>query len=250
MCSSDLFSMHGSWAAFRLASQTIPFLNARIQGLYKLGKDGILPTTRVLYNTITNKPIDADEAQKARSFGYTTLAVSLASMMLYLAFKDDEEFQKREAWDRDNFWWIKLPGMEAALRIPKPFEIGAFGTMAERTLEQIIDQGAEGKQFGDSLTRMLSDTFAINPTPQFIRPLYDIYANKDSFTGAPIESAGMERLSKQERATDATSPIAKLLGGATSILGEKAELSPLQIDYAIKAYFGWLGGTEIGRAHV
>lgn len=237
------FSMHGSWAAFRLASQTIPFLNARIQGLYKLGKDGILPTSRVLYNTVTNKPIEADDAQKARSFGYTTLAVSLASMMLYMAFKDDEEFKKREAWDRDNFWWIKLPGMEAALRIPKPFEIGAFGTMAERTLEQIIDQGAEGKQFGDSLTRMLSDTFAINPTPQFIRPLYDLYANKDSFTGAPIESAGMERLSKQERATDATSPIAKLLGGASTILGEKAELSPVQIDYAIKAYFGWLGGT-------
>jgi hypothetical protein len=237
------FSMHGSWAAFRLASQTIPFLNARVQGLYKLGRDGIVPTTRVLYNTATGKPIEADDATKARSFGYTTIAVSLASMMLYLAFKDDEEYQKREAWDRDNFWWIRLPGMEFALRVPKPFEIGAFGTMAERTLEQIIDQGAEGKQFGESVKRMLSDTFAINPTPQFIRPLYDLYANKDSFTGAPIESAGMERLSKQERATDTTSPIAKLLGGATGIFGEKAELSPLQIDYAIKAYFGWLGGT-------
>lgn len=237
------FSMQGSWPAFRLAAQTIPFLNARVQGLYKLGRDGITPTGRVLYNTITGKEIEANDAQKARSFGYTTLAVAMASMLLYLAFKDDEEYQKREAWDRDNFWWFRLPGMDAAVRVPKPFEIGAFGTMAERVLEQIVDQGAEGKAFGDSMFRMLTDTFAINPIPQVIRPLVDIYANKDAFTGAPIESAGMERLSKQERATDATSPIAQALGGLSSIFGEKLSLSPVQVDYAIKAYFGWLGGT-------
>jgi len=237
------FSMQGSWPAFRLAAQTIPFLNARVQGLYKLGRDGITPTSRVLYNTLTGKEIDANDAQKARSFGYTTLAVAMASMLLYLAFKDDEEFQKREAWDRDNFWWFRLPGMEAAFRVPKPFEIGAFGTMAERVLEQIIDQGAEGKAFGDSMFRMLTDTFAINPIPQVFRPLVDLYANKDAFTGAPIESAGMERLSKQERVTDNTSPIAQALGGLSSIFGEKLSFSPVQVDYAIKAYFGWLGGT-------
>jgi hypothetical protein len=237
------FSMQGSWPAFRLAAQTIPFLNARVQGLYKLGRDGITPTSRVLYNTITGKEIEANDAQKARAFGYTTLAVAMASMLLYMAFKDDEEFQKREAWDRDNFWWIRLPGMDAAFRVPKPFEIGAFGTMAERVLEQIVDQGAEGKAFGDSVFRMLTDTFAINPIPQVIRPLVDIYANKDAFTGAPIESAGMERLSKQERVTDSTSPIAQALGGLSSIFGDKVSLSPVQVDYAIKAYFGWLGGT-------
>jgi hypothetical protein len=237
------FSMQGAWPAFRLAAQTIPFLNARVQGLYKLGRDGVNPTVRVLYNTVTGKEIQADDAQKARSFGYTTMAVAMASMLLYMAFKDDEEFQKREQWDRDNFWWIRLPGMDYAFRIPKPFEIGAFGTMAERTLEQIIDNGAEGKAFGDSIFRMLTDTFAMNPVPQLIRPIVDLYANKDAFTGAPIESAGMERLSKQERVTDNTSPIAQALGGISTILGEKGQLSPVQVDYAIKAYFGWLGGT-------
>jgi len=237
------FSMQGAWPAFRLAAQTIPFLNARVQGLYKLGRDGVVPTSRVLYNTLTGKEIDASDAQKARSFSYTTGAVAMASMLLYLAFKDDEEYQKREQWDRDNFWWIRLPGMDFAFRIPKPFEIGAFGTMAERVLEQIVDKDAEGKAFGDSMFRMLTDTFAMNPIPQVIRPLMDIYANKDSFTGAPIESAGMERLSKQERVTDNTSPIAQALGGISSVLGDKASLSPVQVDYAIKAYFGWLGGT-------
>lgn len=235
------FSMQGSWPAFRTVTMVVPFLNARVQGLYKLGRDGIMPTSRVLYNTITGKPIDYTDKQKAYSFGLVTTSVALASMALYMAFKDDEDFKKRDEWDRDNFWWIKLPNMDYALRVPKPFEIGAFGTMTERILEQILDQGAEGKTFGDSISRMLFDTFAMNPVPQMFKPLLDLYANKDSFTGAPIESAGMERLSKQERMTDTTSPLAQALGGMTSILGEKGELSPVQVDYAIKAYFGWLG---------
>ena len=237
------FSMQGSWPAFRTVTMVVPFLNARVQGLYKLGRDGVMPTSRVLYNTITGKEIEATDKQKAYSFSIVTTAVSLASMALYMAFKDDEDFKKRDEWDRDNFWWIKLPNMDYALRVPKPFEIGAFGTMSERILEQILDQGAEGKTFGNSLSRMLFDTFAMNPTPQMFKPLLDLYANKDSFTGAPIESAGMERLSKQERMTDNTSPLAQALGGMTSILGEKGQLSPVQADYAIKAYFGWLGAT-------
>jgi hypothetical protein len=238
--------MSGSWPAFRQVCQVVPFLNARVQGLYKLGRDGIMPTSRVFYNTITGQPIEQTDKQKAESFAIVTSAVCLASLALYFAFKDDDEFKKRDEWDRDNFWWFKLPGMEYALRVPKPFEIGAFGTIAERIAEQIFDEGAEGKQFQQSMGRMVTDTFAVN-LPQFVKPLVDLYANKDSFTGAPIESAGMERLSKQERAADTTSPLAKLLGGISSITGEG--LSPVQMDYAIKAYFGWLGSAIAETSH-
>lgn len=244
------FSMQGSWPAFRMVTQVVPFMNARIQGLYKLGRDGIIPTYRVLYNTATGKELNEEEKDqqkkdklKAQAFLTVTAAVGLASAVLYLAFKDDEDFKKRDQWDRDNFWWFKLPGMDVAYRVPKPFEIGAFGTLVERTLEQIFDSGAEGKQFTDSLSRTLWDTFAMNPTPQMIKPLLDIYANKDSFTGAPIESAGLERLSKQERKIDTTSPIAVALGGVSSLFPEKYQLSPVQMDYMIKGYLGWLGGT-------
>jgi hypothetical protein len=242
------FSMQGSWPAFRLLTQVVPFLNARVQGLYKLGRDGINPTVRVFYNSITGKPIEQTDKQKAESFGIVTSAVCLASLALYFAFKDDEEYKKRDDWDRDNFWWFKLPGMEYALRIPKPFEIGAFGTLTERIAEQIFDQGAEGKQFEAALGRMITDTFALN-LPQFIKPMVDLYANKDSFTGAPIESAGMERLSKQERETDNTSPLAIALGGISKVALPGEGLSPVQMDYAIKAYFGWLGGFIASSSH-
>ena len=95
----------------------------------------------------------------------------------------------------------------------------------------------------------------MNPMPQMFRPLIDIYANKDSFTSAPIESAGMENLSKQERQNDKTSGIAKALGGisegATKILTFNPDaqgLSPSQVDYMIKAYLGWAGATAVATA--
>lgn len=244
------FSMQGSWPAFRILTQVIPFLNARVQGLYKLGRDGIMPTSRVIYNTVTGKPLDLTDKQKAQQFSIVTSAVILASLMLYMTYKDDDEWKKREQWDRDNFWWFKMPGMNSAVRIPKPFEIGAFGTLAERLAEQMMDEGAEGRVFGESLKRMLTDTFAINPIPQVIKPLVDLYANKDSFTGAPIETAGMERLSKAERVATNTSPLAKVLSQVSNVfLPEATEVSPVQVDYAIKAYLGWLGATVSGSSH-
>jgi len=244
------FSMQGSWPALRLVTQVVPFLNARIQGLYKLGRDGIIPTGRVLYNSVTGKESELTDKEKAQQFSVVSSAVVLASLMLYMAFKDDDDYKKREQWDRDNFWWFKLPGMEAAIRIPKPFEIGAFGTLAERTAEQIFDKDAEGRVFEQSLKRMLTDTFAINPMPQMFKPLVDLYANKDSFTGAPIETAGMERLSKAERIASGTSPLAIALSKVSNVfLPQSMETSPVQADYAIKAYFGWLGATISATSH-
>ena len=90
---------------------------------------------------------------------------------------------------------------------------------------------------------MLVNTFAFD-LPQIIRPAVDLYANKDNFTKAPIEGPGMERLSKAERMTPDTSPLAIMLSrGANILLPEKAEVSPLQMDYAMQAYFGWAGAT-------
>jgi hypothetical protein len=196
----------------------------------------------------TGKPIEESDKLKAQRFSIVSSAVMLASMGLYMAYEDDEDFKKREDWDRDNFWWFKVG--DTAYRLPKPFEIGALGTIAERSLEQIRDENAEGKVFYDRMRAIIVDTLSLNPTPQFVKPLIDIYANKDNFTGAPIETSGMERLSKQERVSNNTSELAKALGGISSAASkiltlnpEAQGISPVQMDYAIKAYFGWLGST-------
>lgn len=247
------FSMQGQFRAIKVIGSVVPFFNARLQGLYKLGRDGITPTYRVTCNATTGKPLEIGDKEKALRFSTISGAVMLASLTLYSMYKDDEDFKRREDWDRDNFWWFKIG--DTAFRIPKPFEIGALGTIAERTLEQMTDDSVEGKVFADRLNHILMDTFSLNPTPQMVKPLIDLYANKDSFTGAPIESAGMQNLSKQERVNNNTSGLAIALGGITSgaakilTFNPQAEgLSPVQMDYAIKAYFGWLGATAASTA--
>jgi hypothetical protein len=247
------FSMQGQFRAIKVIGSVVPFFNARLQGLYKLGKDGVSPTYRVICNATTGKPLQEGDKMKAAKFSTISSAVMLASMALYGMYKDDEDFKRREPWDRDNFWWFKIG--DTQFRIPKPFEIGALGTIAERTYEQISDQDIEGKVFGERMQSMLANTFSMNPMPQMIKPMIDLYANTDSFTGAPIESAGMEKLSKQERKTNHTSGLAIALGGVSKAASQvltmnpQAEgFSPVQIDYGIKAYFGWLGATAASTA--
>ena len=247
------FSMQGQFRAIKVISTVVPFFNARLQGLYKLGRDGITPTSRLIYNTVTGKPVDASDKIKGQRFMTISGAVMLATLLLYGMYKDDEDFRRREDWDRDNFWWFKIG--DTAFRIPKPFEIGALGTLAERTYEQISDDGVEGKVFFKRMNSILMDTFSLNPIPQMVKPMIDLYSNKDSFTGAPIESAGMERLSAQERVTGRTSGVAKVLGGISEAMHKvltfdtKAQgFSPIQIDYAIKAYLGWAGSTAVATA--
>jgi hypothetical protein len=247
------FSMQGQFRVIKVVGSVVPFFNARLQGLYKLGRDGLTPTYRVIANATTGAELQIDDKKKALRFATMSSAVALASILLYGIYKDDEDFQRREDWDRDNFWWFKIG--ETAFRIPKPFEIGAIGTIAERTFEQIADENVEGKVFADRFNHILMETFGLNPVPQMVKPLIDLYANKDSFTSAPIESAGMERLSKQERKTNSTSGIAIALGGvsegAAKILTFNPDaqgFSPVQMDYAIKAYLGWLGATAVSTA--
>ena len=248
------FSMQGQFRTFKVIGSVVPFFNARLQGLYKLGRDGVTPTYRVLCNATTGDPVqDLSDRQKAQRFMTISGAVMLASLALYGMYKDDEDFQRREDWDRDNFWWFKID--DTQFRIPKPFEIGALGTIAERTYEQIADDSVEGKVFAKRMSSMLGDTFSLNPMPQMFKPLIDLYANKDSFTGAPIESGGMESLSKQERINNNTSGLAIALGGisegASKILTFNPDaqgLSPIQVDYALKAYLGWLGATAASTA--
>lgn len=217
------FSMSGKWEAVRFLTQTVPFLNARLQGLYKLGRAA---------------------KEDPRRFAAMAGAVSMASLALLAAYSDDEDWKKREDWDRDNFWWFKVG--EMAFRIPKPFEVGAIGTVAERTAELMLSDEMTGKRFGQRISDMVFNTFAMDPTPQAIKPFLDVYANKDSFSGRAIEGMADERLRPQDRYNERTSEVARLLGSwglpdpVRLAKGEYAGLSPKQIDFLLRGYFGWL----------
>lgn len=217
------FSMSGKWEVVRFLTQTVPFLNARLQGLYKLGRAA---------------------KEDPRRFAAMAGAVSLASLGLMAAYADDDDWKKREDWDRDNYWWFKIGGH--AFRIPKPFEVGSIGTLAERTAELMFSKEMTGKRFGARISDMVFNTFAMDPTPQAIKPFLDVYANKDSFSGKAIEGMADERLRPQDRFNERTSEIARMLGSwglpdpVRLAKGEYSGLSPKQVDFLLRGYFGWL----------
>lgn len=220
------FSMQGTFTSVRFLTQIVPFMNARMQGLYKLGRGA------------------RDNPQR---FAAVLGATALTSLALLAMFHDDDEWKKREEWDRDNFWWFKFAGV--AFRIPKPFEIGAMATLAERGAELFFDKEMTGGRFSKVVLGLVANNLSMNPIPQAVKPILDVYANKDSFTGRPIETMGMERLQADYRFTQGTSMLARGLstGVNEALRGiglDKAGvsfLSPLQIDHMVRGYFAWLG---------
>lgn len=239
------FSQHGAWPAMRVLIDVVPFLNARLQGLDKIYRSGVKPGLRTAMGQGT-----ASEKQAAMRFWSVTGTLALASIALYLNNRDDEEYKKLEEWQRDSYWFFRVSD-DHAIFIPKPFEVGAIATMAERLTEQAVSDTATGKLFASRLSHMLLDTFSFSPVPQMFQPALDIYSNYDAFTGRPIESMGMERLSPSLRRRNNTTALATGLSAATeSVFGSdgRMTLSPVQIDHAIQGYFGSVGSWVAGIA--
>lgn len=214
------YGLRGTWPAIRMLTQMVPFMNARLQGLYKLGRGA------------------ADDPAR---FAAVVGGVTLASIALMLAYRGDPDWEKREEWDRDNFWWFKIG--QKAFRIPKPFEVGALASVMERATETAIngfDKESRDRFIG-RLLPTISAQLNLNPIPQTVYPLIELWANKDVFTGRHIESEHEMNLPTAERIGSRTTPTAQLLGKA-------GILSPEQIDFLVNAYFGWVGAHAVATA--
>ncbi len=81
------------------------------------------------------------------------------------------------------------------------------------------------------------------------------------FTGRAIESVGAERLSPENRINPGTSTIGKAAGAvngmlanaistATGVDPNSLKFSPIQYDYLLKGYLGWVGSMILGTSNV
>ncbi|MGE8688640.1 MAG: LPD38 domain-containing protein [Achromobacter sp.] len=208
------FTAGGTFSAIRMLSQVVPFFNARLQGMYKLGRGAA-----------------ADPAR----FAVVSGAVAMASALLYLGMKDDDDYKQLPDWARNSFWITKLPGTNQFVYIPKPFEIGALGSVVERVTELAF--GGDDFRLGDfgrSVGAILSDQLSMNPVPQLVKPAMEAAFNYDSFRERDIDSVGQQRLPAGDRFTASTS------AGAVA-LGRTLGVSPQRVEHLVRGYFGWLG---------
>lgn len=214
------FGMRGASATMRILIETIPFLNARVQGLYRLGRG-------------------AKENPKA--FLLRGSIIAAASLALLAENWDNPEYEKLEDWDKDTYWHLWVDGVH--LRLPKPFEVGAlFGTIPERMARAYF--GKEDMQAAWKATKfMLHSTFQID-MPQLFAPLVEQWANRDTFTGRAIVGADLEKLPAWMQYRPDTSATAVETGAALNkVLPKELESlsSPERIEHLVGGYFGTLG---------
>jgi hypothetical protein len=217
------FNRKGSSPIIRIVTASIPFLNARIQGLDVLYRAGMAPRPEGVNKTDHQKMVQKNFLIR----GATMMALS---SMYWFMMKDDDEYKKQEQEVRDNNWI--LPMINA--RIPIPFEVGVlFKVIPERILAFAFGNDT-GEDLANSMERALRSTFGINYIPQTVLPLVEATTNYSYFTMRPIVSQGLEGIRPGLQVGPGTTQIAETVGKALNV-------SPIKIDHIIQGYTGTMG---------
>lgn len=206
------FSMRGEWQSIRMLIEMVPFLNARMQGLYRLGEG-----------------VNENKA----GFMLRGGLIMGATLALMAVNWDDPRYEELDEWDKDTYYHFWIDGQH--YRLPKGFEVGAiFSTLPERMIRAAMGKDTT-REAAVAAARMFLDTFAFNPTPQLLHPILEQYANTKSFTGSSIVPQGLEGMDPEAQHRPWTSETAVELGKLTGA-------SPLRLEHAVKGYLGSMGG--------
>ena len=79
------FSMIGHSQSVQTLARIIPFLNARSQGLYKLGRAAF---------------------DNPKSFLLRSALMTTASILLWSLYKDDDRYKELEDWDKWSYYLV------------------------------------------------------------------------------------------------------------------------------------------------
>lgn len=227
------FTLHGSGRIVRFLAQTVPFLNAMLQGLYKVGRAG-----------------KATPGRLAIVLGVTTLAI----LALDALYADDEDNKKRSENDRNSNFWFKIGGVQ--FRIPMGFEIAALARVLANGAEAMAGASQmTGRRFLQNAGSIALTQLFMDPVPQGVSPLIQLYANKNG-SGGKIVSDAMAKLQSQEQYNQNTSLASRAVsafGSAATraVAGPQAQfLAPVQLDYLVEAYLGWAGSSAMTVADI
>ncbi|MDO6385571.1 LPD38 domain-containing protein [Uliginosibacterium sp. 31-12] len=231
------FRLRGSAALYQLFADITPFLNARVQGLYRLGR--------------------SDLKQAAMR---SALMLLLPSVLLAMANAGDDEYEALPDWDKDTYWHFFIGGHH--FRMPKPFEVGViFGTLPERITRAAlgIDAVRDAAQWigfraaaSDSPKKLASrawfnvaEQFNLIQWPQIVKPAIEVWKNEDGFSKRPIENQGDEGKLPSMRASYYTSDTMKALAGMAPGVSDATGLSPKKLEHLFNGYLGSVGATVL-----
>ena len=201
-------------AKTKAINQIIAFFNAAIGGNDRLIRE------------FAENPFKAT----AKSFLYITLP----SLLLYYANKDDERYKEIPQWQKDLFWIVLTE--DNIYRIPKPFTLGiVFGSLFERVATYIDEN--DPKAFENYMGSLLG-TITPGVIPTFAQPLLENMVDYSFFRGQKLLPASLKNVENFAQFTPYTSETLKQLGSAFN-------LSPIKMENIVRGYGGGLGRMQL-----
>ena len=206
----------------------IPFLNARIQGLYKLAED-------------PNQPMTVRKAALISMYkraGLVTLG-STANALFQMTGDEEERWENETITEKVTNDIVYIGDYK--LRIPRAFEIGSvFGAIPVMTMDAIRQK--DGSDLASTFGFIFNQTFGVNLVPQAVLPIAEVAFNYDTFRKSPIEGFGVSGMPTEYRAYDSTPEFYKALSqGGLSYVG----LSPVELQQLFEGYTGTFGAAFI-----
>ena len=218
------FTLHGGAQWVNLITSLTPFANAMLQGKYKMGR------------ALINNPIPVVVVSSA---------VTMASLAEYFMYEDNEEWQRRQDWDKDMFWWINIPGTDTHFRMPKPHEFNIVANLAWRGLDMARkNDPVNGELFVSAVKSVIGREFNMSPIPQVVKPFIEVGFNKNFFFGRPIEPYRFKNMTGKEKRDLYTSETMITMSEAFDWAG--VDVSPMDMEHIVEGYFGWVGEMIIG----
>jgi hypothetical protein len=229
------FGLHGNrMMAWR---RLIPFLNAQLQGLYKmmrtLGGDevaqrrGIRFAVSAFFKDINGLELSRTERQAIRTGRKAWLKMAglgIIGAALQAVFEDDPDYQDASEYLRTTGWVIPI-GNGEIFYIPKPFELAMVSNIVERGMEAASgDKEAKWRMLRGMAMNLVPPT-----NPPAIQAAVEQAANWDSFSGREIVPDYMRALEPELQYNHFTSEFAKSMG---KMLG----WSPMRIDHAMSSF--------------
>lgn len=222
------FGQHGTSRGMFLLNMTVPFLRAQINGM------------DTIYKSLSGRMSLEDKLKTRQEMLTRGLMIAAATTLYALSVGDEDWYKQLKPEERYNFVHFKLPGVDEPIKLPIPFELGL---VFKALPEALIDIMRGDEEFDDAVDGMRKLVFNMvpNPTPQMIKPALEVMLNRSMFTGQPVEPVSTKDLPMEERAGPRTPEIIKALAPQMELLGKDVGLSPAQLEYLIRGYFGPMG---------
>lgn len=216
------FSKRGLSQTVQHAARLIPFFNAQIQALNVLAKAAR-----------GNMPFEEQQDIKRKFFNNAMLLAG-TGMAYAMAMQDDDYYKNARPRDRYTNFFVPMPGGGEPIKIPIPYEVGYFFSVAVAAVDAMmseVDTKAQAKALGGMFLNSVPGLSSAG-VPQLVKPLAEVATGTNFFTWQSVEPERLKGLDPDKRYVATTTELAKRMSELVP------GLSPIQIEHIAKGYLG------------